>query len=30
MSNLANRLAASESASTTILAKNRSLSCDTR
>ena len=30
MSNLASRLAASESASSTILAKDRTLSCDTR
>lgn len=29
MSNLASRLAASESASSTILAKDRTLSCDT-
>lgn len=30
MSNLASRLAASKSASSTILAKDRTLSCDTR
>lgn len=30
MSNLASRLAASESASSTILAKDRTLSCNTR
>lgn len=30
MSNLASRLAASESALSTILAKDRTLSCDTR